>query len=652
MVFFFAGHGSQAINSRSREPDGRDETLVPADSMAGAADLRNQELRRLFNRVLDRGGRLTVILDSCHSGSALRGLPPRLVARFLPPDPLDIADGSALEPAPEDLGALVLSAAQDFEPAWETVDGEGRTRGAFSLALGETLAAAGPGEPVEWIFQRAKAQLQTAAARQEPVLAGPRERRSAPLFGAPGVVPEAVVAVARVRDDGTALLQGGWVHGLTVGSELEPVATGGVGAIRPRLRVTAVLGPATAEAVVAPAEPQNSQAVAALRPGDLFWLSSWTVSSEPWLRVWIPQEGPEWQRLVAFARRLRERAAGPAPPWTWVEDPLAVAPTHLLTWEDDSWVLTEHNGSSRPLGRDLEVARLARELAGAAPTPALFVHLPAPSRVATALDLGAGRQHDALARTSGPAGADYHLVVRLAGAGVEAAWVHPAVGHGDEERTALPLRSDWLPLRETAPSSPGELLRLQQAALRLARIRAWLALESPPGADFSYSLTLRRSDGLVLTEGTLAEKKTYELLLQGHNGQATATVLPRYLYAFSLDSFGRSTLLFPPDARGNVENHLPLEASPPAKIPLGPQPLFVVAPPFGVDTYFLLASDEVVPVPRVLAGGGVWTRSPCGASALEELLCRRGATTRGPGSISTPRNWSLERRSFRSVPAP
>src|SRR5206468_3725245 len=69
ILFYYAGHGSQVRNSSSEERDKLDESLVPADSRAGAPDIRDKELRILFNRILDRGARLTVILDNCHSSS-------------------------------------------------------------------------------------------------------------------------------------------------------------------------------------------------------------------------------------------------------------------------------------------------------------------------------------------------------------------------------------------------------------------------------------------------------------------------------------------------------------------------------------------------------------------------------------------------------
>src|SRR5204863_464530 len=57
VFFFYAGHGSQVRNTRSDEADQLDESIVPADSRRGAPDIRDKELRRLFNRILGRGDR-------------------------------------------------------------------------------------------------------------------------------------------------------------------------------------------------------------------------------------------------------------------------------------------------------------------------------------------------------------------------------------------------------------------------------------------------------------------------------------------------------------------------------------------------------------------------------------------------------------------
>jgi len=47
-VFYFAGHGSQVKNSKSNEPDKKDETLVPADWYRGVGDIRDKELKKVI----------------------------------------------------------------------------------------------------------------------------------------------------------------------------------------------------------------------------------------------------------------------------------------------------------------------------------------------------------------------------------------------------------------------------------------------------------------------------------------------------------------------------------------------------------------------------------------------------------------------------
>src|SRR3954454_20643545 len=133
ILFYYAGHGSQVRNSLSDERDKLDESLVPADSRAGAPDIRDKELRMLFNRILDHGARLTVILDNCHSSSGARGLGTGARPRGVKPDLRDVADGVNV-PRPESRGALVLAAAQDVDTAWEMRDSEGKFHGAFSWA--------------------------------------------------------------------------------------------------------------------------------------------------------------------------------------------------------------------------------------------------------------------------------------------------------------------------------------------------------------------------------------------------------------------------------------------------------------------------------------------------------------------------------------
>ena len=93
VVFYYAGHGSLRLNSQGNKlslmVNGKevhaDSTLVPADAWTGGYDVRDREMTRIFNAALDKGVKLTVILDSCHSGAFTRGIPlgPKVRERML-----------------------------------------------------------------------------------------------------------------------------------------------------------------------------------------------------------------------------------------------------------------------------------------------------------------------------------------------------------------------------------------------------------------------------------------------------------------------------------------------------------------------------------------------------------------------------------------
>lgn len=73
----YSGHGGRAVTlyPELKGPDGLDEALVPTDiGDAGTQYLRDVELNYLIKSMLDKGILVTIVLDSCHAGSATRDL--------------------------------------------------------------------------------------------------------------------------------------------------------------------------------------------------------------------------------------------------------------------------------------------------------------------------------------------------------------------------------------------------------------------------------------------------------------------------------------------------------------------------------------------------------------------------------------------------
>jgi hypothetical protein len=652
LLFYYAGHGSQVENLKSDKPDKLDESLVPADSRLGACDIRDKELRRLFNRILDRGARLSVVVDSCHSGSIARGLATGLRVRGVNPDLRDVADGEDLGPRPEDRGALVVSATQEFEEAWEISDEPGKGHGVFTWAWMRALRDAAPDEPALDTFLRAQARMRAETPYQNPVLAGNAAVRLSPFLGehqgpAAGRI---LVAVEKVESDGTVDVAGGWAHGLAKGTELRPVGQGAAGV---RLEVTELRGLGRCRARLVPG--RGNAPPARLAAGALLEIASWPAPPGEPLRVWMPRRPGPFGAAVELARGLaratRQGSVG------WIDDPTERSPSHLLRWRGEGWELLGPDGKVAGLGPTPSAATVLAKLPKGS---SIFVQLPAPAALVQGVAVGAGTDHSAVEPTERPDQADYILVGRLAGDHLEYAWLRPAVYGPDRHRAALPLRTTWQPLRSPGgEADPEAAAVLEDAILRLHKIHAWHVLDSPPGTRSAYRLGIRRArDGKLVEDPVLLTgKEQYGLVLRPKTPAVSGPVPQRYFYVFAIDSHGKSVLLFPAPNSGGTENRFPLapaagEAAPDprADIPLGPPALFEVDEPYSMDTYFLLATDEPLHNPWILEWEGVRTRGPRGGNALEELLSVTGGTARSPRPISTPASWSIEKLAAESVP--
>jgi hypothetical protein len=90
-------------------------------------------------------------------------------------------------------------------------------------------------------------------------------------------------------------------------------------------------------------------------------------------------------------------------------------------------------------------------------------------------------------------------------------------------------------------------------------------------------------------------------------------------------------------------------AEPPSVIPL-PTADLSIDDPLGIDTYFLLASDEPLPSPEVLEFSGVRRNAGprAGMDPLARLISRTFQGQRGEAP-AVPVNWSLDRLVLRSV---
>ena len=70
LFFHYSGHGGSVADASGDEDDGFDETICPVDYKK-AGQIVDDDMHKILVKPLQKGVKLTVIFDSCHSGTAL-----------------------------------------------------------------------------------------------------------------------------------------------------------------------------------------------------------------------------------------------------------------------------------------------------------------------------------------------------------------------------------------------------------------------------------------------------------------------------------------------------------------------------------------------------------------------------------------------------
>jgi hypothetical protein len=151
VLVYFSGHGAQAPDMEGEEADGLDELLLPADigKWSDEADLvenaiTDDEFGAAIEAIRQRGAYVWVIVDSCHSGTALRGgpvlLPPGFESKGVSASALGVPAAKLQQAA-----AAARARGGAFEAGGADVKaGRGGGVVAFYAATAEEAAIGGP----------------------------------------------------------------------------------------------------------------------------------------------------------------------------------------------------------------------------------------------------------------------------------------------------------------------------------------------------------------------------------------------------------------------------------------------------------------------------------------------------------------------------
>jgi hypothetical protein len=368
VLFYYTGHGSQELAPEEFwpiEPDKMNETLVCWDSRTpDGMDLADKELALLIAEVEEKGAHFVIVMDCCHSGSGTRDAVQFNSIRQAPADNRMRSIDTYLFPATRMMQAraqaeapkgktsgwqtlphgrhVLLAACQDVQTAKEHY-AEGKSWGAFSFFLRDTLQSASSTLTYRDVFKQAQARVRAGVRDQAPQLeaANPDDLDLAFLGGAVQPRP----AYFTVSFNGTDwVLDGGSIHGIPapVGIETTHLALFPLDA---QAETLADLSQASGQAQVLEQRPDTSLVEISGFTPDTGKTYKAVVTSLPLPPVGVLLEGDE-----AGVKLAREAISGqsPAGPASLYIQEDTVAPRFRLLAKENEYIFTRY-GDEKPV---------------------------------------------------------------------------------------------------------------------------------------------------------------------------------------------------------------------------------------------------------------------------------------------------------------
>jgi hypothetical protein len=225
VVMHYSGHGSQMKDVSGKKISNMDETIVPFDSrdpQGKVFDISGTELHALLRALSAKTRNITFVLDSCHSGTLVRGARVRGVPddeRTPPPLPAIQSGERGLhevdsEPVPP---FALIAAATSKELAFEHVGG-GREHGALTWFLTQQLRNAKPNATWRDVMDVVISNVNANYPAQHPQLEGTQADNQ--IFGGTVALARSYVRASPI-DRAKVLLEMGEVSGMTSGSTFD-----------------------------------------------------------------------------------------------------------------------------------------------------------------------------------------------------------------------------------------------------------------------------------------------------------------------------------------------------------------------------------------------------------------------------------------------
>jgi hypothetical protein len=635
--FMFAGHGSRVINTLSNEPDKRDESIVPADTyIPGVEDIRDKELAVLFNRFIDKGIKLTVFFDCCHSGSLTRGPIDGTTSRFIPDAGYDAKDNSN-PPPPEarpEGQFLFIASAQNDEAAREKIFDNGITYGAFSYSFITAIKQQSITAPVISIFSSARAVLKSNALIQEPVIAASEDRLKQTLFGIQKGSQMSGVQIPVIQKSLTQIMvQGGFAVGLHPGTVLSKIQ--GLDTIA-FYRIDKVLGVNKSIATL-----QRGSA-AKVSAGDMLVVTNWVLDKQPLLKIYLAPQHLSYNevlKVVSIGSSIKQSGKV-----KWLSNLSLADPYTTIFYEGDKMKININ-------GTYINTPVINTNIDAAIPVDStLYFEVPVPIPVVDFFKNEISK-YSTIEITNNIAEAHYMLFGTIDSAGLPAYGLRKVQTSISEAVSSMPMQTSVVALNSIEKN---EILTvtnfLVDKCLKLAKIKGWINLVPPTEglAQFPYHLALvNRATEMVYERPLVKIGDKVDFYLVFDSLFDAANLARKFVYIFLINADGKMILAYPRGVDGNQINQFPKKDNK-GKIVVR-EKVFggTITAPAGMDNYFLLATEEAIPNhSEIFSQFGV-RAAPTLTHPLATLL--NLGNDEGTRNLSTtPTNWTLIKLQVRS----
>lgn len=164
VILHFAGHGGRVRDTNGDEVTGLDSCIYPVNG-GKLETIIDDELRTLLAARIPAGSKCFVVLDCCHSGSAVDL---RCTWQAASATSLTYTEDQRYAKTP---GTVVfLSGSHDTQVAADTVDKEGRPCGALTMALLQTWRSYGRAIKFKYLLWDVRKFLRDNGYQQVPQL--------------------------------------------------------------------------------------------------------------------------------------------------------------------------------------------------------------------------------------------------------------------------------------------------------------------------------------------------------------------------------------------------------------------------------------------------------------------------------------------------